>query len=99
MSNTQNYINIILAVDENGGIGLKNKLPWYISDELKIFKEKTLNKIVIVGRKTLEELPILNDRSIFCVSKNFKNLKFKDYYYNYQNYLNVISSDDLKNIF
>lgn len=78
MSNTQNYINIILAVDENGGIGLKNKLPWYISDELKIFKEKTLNKIVIVGRKTLEELPILNNRSIFCVSKNFKNLKSKN---------------------
>ena len=31
--------------------------------------------------------------------KNFKNLKFKDYYFNYKNYLNVISSDNLKNIF
>lgn len=78
MSNTQNYINIILAIDENGGIGLKNKLPWYISDELKIFKQKTLNKIVIVGRKTLEELPYLPDRSIFCISKNFKSIKSKN---------------------
>jgi thymidylate synthase len=73
MSN--NVINIILAVDKNGGLGLKNKLPWYISDELKIFKEKTLNSIVIVGRKTLETLPCLKDRQIFCVTRNTNNVK------------------------
>ena len=33
-------INIILALDKNGGIGLKNNIPWYISEELKLFKEK-----------------------------------------------------------
>lgn len=71
-------INIILAVDKNGGLGLKNKLPWYISDELKIFKEKTLDSIIIVGRKTLEFLPILKDRQIFCVSRNENNIKFKN---------------------
>ena len=31
--------------------------------------------------------------------KNFKNLKYKDYYYNYKSYLNIISADILKNIF
>jgi predicted O-methyltransferase YrrM len=31
--------------------------------------------------------------------KNFKRLKYKDYYYNYKNYLNVISADSIKNIF
>ena len=31
--------------------------------------------------------------------KNFKNLKYKDYYYNYKGYLNIISADILKNIF
>ena len=67
-------INIILAIDKNGGIGLKNKLPWYISDDLKIFKEKTRNSIIIVGRKTLESLPLLKDRQIFCVSKSAKNI-------------------------
>ena len=40
-----------------------------------------------------------NKNSLNIDIKNFKNLKFKDYYYNYQNYLNVISSDNLKNIF
>ncbi len=61
-------INIILAVDKNFGIGNNNKLPWYITDELKIFKQKTLNSIVIVGRKTFESLPPLNDRIIFCIT-------------------------------
>ena len=71
-------INIILAVDKNGGIGLKNKLPWYISDELKIFKQKTLDSIVIVGRKTLESLPLLKDRQIFCITSNTNNIKSKN---------------------
>jgi len=30
---------------------------------------------------------------------NFKKLKFKDYFYNYKEYLNVIYSEELKNIF
>jgi hypothetical protein len=30
---------------------------------------------------------------------NFKKLKFKDYFYNYKEYLNVVYREDLKNIF
>jgi dihydrofolate reductase/thymidylate synthase len=60
--------NIILAVDKNGGIGCNGILPWNIPEELKIFKEKTQNNIIIVGRKTLEKLPKLKDRTIYCLS-------------------------------
>jgi dihydrofolate reductase/thymidylate synthase len=67
-------INIILAVDQNNGLGKDGVLPWKISDELKIFKEKTLDSILIVGRKTLEKLPKLKDRTIFCITKSI-NLK------------------------
>lgn len=63
-------LNIILAIDKNNGIGCNNKLPWNIPEELKIFKEKTKDSIVIVGRKTLEKLPKLKERTIFCISKN-----------------------------
>ena len=52
---------------KNYGIGKNNLLPWKIKDELKIFKEKTLNSIIIVGRKTVESLPYLKDRTIFCI--------------------------------
>jgi hypothetical protein len=31
--------------------------------------------------------------------KNYQNLKYRDYYYNYKNYLNIISADSLKNVF
>ena len=67
-------INVILAVDKKGGIGKDGNLPWYIMEELKIFKEKTMNSVLIGGRKTVESLPYLPNRSIFCISRNFKTL-------------------------
>ena len=67
-------INVILAVDKNYGIGKNNILPWKIKEELKVFKEKTFNSILIVGRKTVEYLPYLKDRLIFCISRNFKTI-------------------------
>lgn len=47
----------IVAVDENWGIGKNNKMPWRILGEQLFFKEKTLGKTVVMGRKTLESLP------------------------------------------
>ena len=67
-------INVILAMDLNGGLGKEGVLPWNIKDELKLFKEKTLNTILIVGRKTFETLPYLKDRQIFCIARQFKTL-------------------------
>ena len=51
-------IHIIWAQDINGGIGEKGKLPWYISKDLKNFKELTINSTIIMGRKTWDSLPI-----------------------------------------
>ena len=63
-------INIIVAVDKNYGIGYDNKLPWKIPEEIKLFKEKTMNAICIVGNKTYDSLPasLFEDRMIFAVS-------------------------------
>ena len=30
---------------------------------------------------------------------NFKKLKYKDFFYNYREYLNIVYQEDLKNIF
>lgn len=46
----------IVAVAENGVIGLDNRLPWHISSDLKRFKALTLGKPVIMGRKTFASL-------------------------------------------
>ncbi len=45
-------ISLIVAMDKNGVIGNKGKLPWRLKNDLRYFKEKTLHKAVIMGRKT-----------------------------------------------
>lgn len=51
--------SIIVAFDENYLIGRGDgRLPWHISDDLKLFKNRTLNHPIICGRKTWESLPI-----------------------------------------
>ena len=62
-------VNIILAIDREYGIGKSNKLAWKISEELKIFKEKTLNSVCIVGAKTFEDLPNLPNRIVIPISR------------------------------
>ena len=47
----------IVAVDKNWGIGKDNGLLVHLPGDLKYFKEKTLGKVLIMGRKTLESLP------------------------------------------
>ena len=46
-----------VARSRNGVIGANGVLPWRISSDLRMFKEITLGKPVIMGRKTWESLP------------------------------------------
>jgi len=48
---------IVAAVSENGVIGRDGDIPWYFPEDLKHFKEVTLNNPVVMGRKTFESLP------------------------------------------
>jgi dihydrofolate reductase/thymidylate synthase len=81
-------IEIIFATDTNGGIGYKNILPWskyygVNNEEIKIFRKKTENSIVIFGRKTLQNLPFLPRREIYCLTKS-TTLKKDDYKNNFK---------------
>jgi len=49
--------NAIFAVDTSGLIGLGGKLPWRLPKDLEMFKEKTSDHTVIMGRKTWDSLP------------------------------------------
>ena len=59
-------INIILAMSKNNQIGMDNKLPWHIPEDLKYFKEKTKGHMVVMGRKTYESIgrPLPNRKNI-----------------------------------
>jgi dihydrofolate reductase len=50
-------ISIIVAIAENNAIGLKNKLLWHISEDMKRFKRITMGHKVIMGRNTYLSLP------------------------------------------
>ncbi len=52
-------ITLIAAIGKNNELGKDNKLLWHLPEDLKFFKEQTIGKEVILGRKTLESLPKL----------------------------------------
>jgi dihydrofolate reductase len=63
----------VVAVSENNAIGVKNDLPWSIPEDLKFFKEKTLNSVIIMGRKTYESIGRpLPKRTTIVISKTSK---------------------------
>lgn len=64
-------MKIILAVDENRGIGKGNEMLFHLSTDLKHFKEKTIHNIVIMGRNTYESMGSgLTDRENIVLSRN-----------------------------
>ena len=44
-------MNLIVAVDKNWGIGCNNKLLVSIPSDMKFFRETTMGKVVVMGRK------------------------------------------------
>ncbi|WP_417582352.1 dihydrofolate reductase [Nitrincola sp.] len=49
-------LSIIVAQSQNRVIGVNNKLPWYLPEDLKYFKRITQGKPIIMGRKTYESI-------------------------------------------
>lgn len=63
-------ISIIVAVAKDGAIGKGGKMPWRIPGEQQQFKELTTGHVVIMGRRSYEEIghPLPNRKNI-VVSK------------------------------
>ncbi|MBR5340831.1 MAG: dihydrofolate reductase [Erysipelotrichaceae bacterium] len=62
-------ISFSVALDPNKGIGYKGALPWHLKDELKLFKQNTLFKNIVMGQTTFDGLPRkLEDRYITVIS-------------------------------
>ncbi|MCF6300988.1 MAG: dihydrofolate reductase, partial [Proteobacteria bacterium] len=47
---------LIAAMDQNRLIGKNNTLPWHISADLKLFKQNTVGKNILMGRNTCESI-------------------------------------------
>lgn len=73
-------MNIIVAVDQNWAIGKDNDLLVSIPADMKMFRQETTGKVVVMGRKTLETFPNglpLKNRTNIIITKN-KDFQVKD---------------------
>ena len=66
-------MNLIAAADKNWAIGYQGKLLVSIPADLKMFRETTTGKVVVLGRKTLATFPgglPLKNRTNIILSRN-----------------------------
>ena len=64
-------ITLIVAMDTARGIGIQNRLPWHLPQDLAHFKRTTSGHTIIMGRKTFDSIgrPLPNRRNI-VVTRN-----------------------------
>jgi dihydrofolate reductase len=98
-------IEAIVAVDETFGLAKDGQIPWKNKEDMKMFKQKTIGNIVIMGSKTLLSLPnqhplgnryniiLTNNKDIFLQKYlSYNNICF----YNYDelmDYINNVETD------
>jgi dihydrofolate reductase len=64
-------LTLVVAIDAQRGIGVDNKLPWHLPEDLAHFKRVTLGHPIIMGRKTFDSIgrPLPKRRNI-VVTRN-----------------------------
>lgn len=91
-------MNLIACISKNNGIGYENNLLFNIPDDMKHFKELTLNNIVVMGRKTLftfkNKEPLSNRINIVLT----KNTDIKNKYKNFDNIFFTADKNDTINL-
>ena len=68
-------ISHLVAVSNNGVIGVDNDLPWNLKADLAHFRDYTLNKTIVMGRKTFESIGRpLPKRANYVVSRTIESI-------------------------
>lgn len=62
-------IKMIVAADEEGGIGKGGGIPWSIRNDLSFFRFMTYGDDVVMGRKTYENTPELEGRRLITLTR------------------------------
>lgn len=73
-------MNIIVAVDKNWAIGCQNRLLISIPEDMRFFRDETMNKVVVMGRNTLTSFPSgkpLKNRTNIVLTRD-KNFEMED---------------------
>ncbi len=70
--------SLIVAHDRNFAIGLNGWMPWRLKEDLKLFKEITLNHTIVMGSTTFNALPSPLPKRKTVVITSKLNLKHED---------------------
>ncbi len=78
-------IKAIMAVDDEGGVSKNGSMPWpKNSNDLKWFKNQTINQVVVMGRLTWEDplmpTPLKGRTNVIITSKNQNEFPGADEY-------------------
>ena len=95
-------MNLIVAITRNYAIGNKNKLLFHLPKDLKYFKEKTTNKVVVMGLNTylsLPKKPLPNRVNIVMTSKRDIVLEGTIIVHSIPELFDVLKTYDSENIF
>ena len=96
-------MNLIVAVDNNWGIGNDGNLLYHIPEDMKFFKQTTLNKVVVMGRKTFESLPgsraLVRRTNIILSSDENYMVEGALVYHNIEGLLNALKAYPPEDIF
>jgi dihydrofolate reductase/thymidylate synthase len=87
-------VQVIMAMNEKGGIGYKNGLPWNCKEDLALFKKKTMGKTIVIGKNTGIHLPNLPNRNVVCISRNPNSVNTSEW----NNKVLVVGSDWLNTV-
>lgn len=91
----KNNISLIAAITPNRVIGLNNKIPWNLKNDLNWFKKNTLKKTIIMGNNTYKSIkkPLSNRTNIILTRKKKGKNKKVIYVNSVQETLNILSND------
>lgn len=96
-------MNLIAAVDNNWAIGLKGELLVSIPADQKRFRNETINKVVILGRKTMDTFPggrPLKNRRNIILSRNPKyEVKDAEVVHDVQELMELIKDVDSEDVY
>lgn len=89
-------LSIIAAMDKNRVIGKNNQLPWHLPADLRHFKTMTMDKPIIMGRKTYDSIgkPLPGRRNVVISHQPCLDIEGCEVFHSLQDALDTLSSVD-----
>jgi dihydrofolate reductase len=93
-------IKMITAHDLDYNIGIDNKLPWHLPEDLKHFKDYTTNKIIIMGTNTFKSIgKALPNRRNVVISRSLNhssdmNTKNVEFFFSIESMIDMLKDEE-----